>query len=329
MSILVTGGAGYIGAHVVRLLQERGEKIVVVDDLSSGRAERIGDAHLLQVDISRDEAYRQLTDVMVDEDVEAVIHFAARKQVQESVERPSWYYRQNVGGIATLTRAMYDAGIDRMIFSSSAAVYGTPGEALVTEATPTAPINPYGETKLIGEMLLRDCERAWNLKWVGLRYVNAAGVGWDDLADPATLNLILIVLQRLHEKRTPQIFGDKYPTPDGTCVRDYIHVMDLAQAHLAALDALRDGRLEHQVFNVGTGVGTSVSEIIAGLRRELGWEFPVEVIAARPGDGAQLVADPNLIQAEIGWKAQRNVQQILSSAVSAWQQSKKRIEIPS
>lgn len=329
MSILVTGGAGYIGAHVVRMLSERGEQVVVVDDLSSGKAERIGDAQLVQVDISRDEAYRKLTDAMVDYDVDAVIHFAARKQVGESVERPSWYYRQNLGGIANLTRAMYDAGVDRMIFSSSAAVYGIPEAALVSEDAPTQPINPYGETKLVSEMLMRDCERAWGMKWVALRYFNAAGVGWDDLADPATMNLIPIVLQSLHEKRTPKVFGDDYPTTDGTCIRDYIHVSDLADAHLVAMDALREGTLEHNEFNVGTGVGTSVAQIIAGMRQQLGWDFPVETVERRSGDPAELVADPTRIKREMGWEARHGVDQILASAVQAWQASKKRIEIPS
>lgn len=329
MSILVTGGAGYIGAHVVRMLSERGEQVVVVDDLSSGKAERIGDAQLVQVDISRDEAYRKLTDAMVDYDVDAVIHFAARKQVGESVERPSWYYRQNLGGIANLTRAMYDAGVDRMIFSSSAAVYGIPEAALVSEDAPKQPINPYGETKLVSEMLMRDCERAWGMKWVALRYFNAAGVGWDDLADPATMNLIPIVLQSLHEKRTPKVFGDDYPTTDGTCIRDYIHVSDLADAHLVAMDALHEGTLEHNEFNVGTGVGTSVAQIIAGMRQQLGWDFPVETVERRPGDPAELVADQTRIKREMGWEARHGVDQILASAVQAWQASKKRIEIPS
>ncbi len=374
MSILVTGGAGYIGAHVVRLLHERGEQVIVADDLSTGQLERIGEAKLLRIDISRDEAYRQLTDAMVDQDVDAVIHFAARKQVGESVERPSWYYRQNVGGLANLTRAMYDAGVDRMIFSSSAAVYGRPSVVPVDENMPTNPISPYGETKLIGEMLLADCETAWNLQWISLRYFNAAGTGWPDLADPATLNLIPIVLQNLFEGQTPKVFGNDYPTADGTCVRDYVHVVDLATAHLAALDNLLAGRpgnlgsdclqtsgrsgstggwnaqnpaskpvgvglavvgetlledgVRGNIYNVGTGKGTSVQQILSGLQQSLGWEFPYEVTDRRKGDPVELVADCTRIQTDLGWQARLGVEEILESTVSAWQTGKKHIKIP-
>ncbi len=327
MTILVTGGAGYIGAHVVRMLQERGQRVVVVDDLSYGDPSRIGDAKLVKVDISTDASYRMLTDTMIDEDVDAVIHFAARKQVGESVSRPSWYFRQNVGGMANLTRAMYDAGVRKMIFSSSAAVYGMPQVSVVAEDMQKEPINPYGQTKLIGEQLLEDCEKAWGLQWVALRYFNVAGAGSDDLSDPATLNLVPMVLDRLSRGQAPIIFGEDYPTPDGTCVRDYIHVADLADAHLRALDALDEGALQHRAFNVGTGQGTSVREIVEGLQQVSGWNFPIEVEGRRPGDPPQLIGDAARIREEMGWEAQNGVTEILQSAWDAWQAGPRRIDV--
>ena len=237
MSILVAGGAGYIGAHVVRLLLERGEEVVVVDDLSYGTPERVKGASLVELDVASGQAPQTLAEVMDSHGVTAVIHFAARKQVGESVARPAWYYQQNIGGMANVLAAMEDAGVDQMIFSSSAAVYGMPPVEVVPEDIDCRPINPYGETKLIGEWMMADCERAWDLKWIGLRYFNVAGAGWDDLGDMATLNLIPMVLDRLAKGETPKIFGTDYPTPDGTCIRDYIHVRDLAVAGEGALAA--------------------------------------------------------------------------------------------
>lgn len=328
MSILVTGGAGYIGAHVVRLLQQRGDKVIVADNLSTGRADRIGDAVLVNVDVATDEARTLLANVMVDEDVEAVIHFAARKQVGESVERPAWYYQQNVGGLANVLMAMGETGVDKMIFSSSAAVYGMPPVEVVSEDIEKHPINPYGETKLIGEWMMADCERAWGLNWIGLRYFNVAGAGWPDLADPATLNLVPMVLDRLARGDSPKIFGTDYDTPDGTCIRDYIHVMDLAEAHIFAMDALEKGKPEHRSFNVGTGIGTSVREIVDGLRRVSGWDFPAEELERRAGDPPQLIGDPMSIAVDLGWKANFGVDEILESAWEAWQQGPRKIDVP-
>ncbi len=328
MSILVCGGAGYIGAHVVRLLQQRGEKVVVVDDLSTGRADRIGDAKLIRLDVASDGAVETLARAMTDEDVTACIHFAALKQVGESVQRPAWYYRTNIGGLANLLLAMQDAGVDQMIFSSSAAVYGMPNVPEVPEDIDCAPINPYGETKLIGEWLMADCERAWGLKWIGLRYFNVAGAGWPDLADPAVLNLVPMVLDRLARGDSPKIFGTDYPTPDGTCVRDYIHVMDLAEAHIHALDHLGSGALAHHTFNVGTGIGTSVRQIIEGLQEVSGWAFPVEEQGRRAGDPPELIGDPLRIAVELDWKANLGVSEILESAWEAWQQGPRRIAVP-
>lgn len=328
MSILVCGGAGYIGAHVVRLLAQRGQKVVVVDDLSTGQKERIGDAKLIQLDVARDEAVTVLANTMVDEDVTGVIHFAARKQVGESVARPMWYYRQNIGGLANVLTAMNEAAVDQMIFSSSAAVYGMPDVEMVSEDLEGHPINPYGETKLIGEWMMADCQRAWDLKWIGLRYFNVAGAGWPDLADPATLNLIPMVLDRLERGESAKIFGTDYPTPDGTCIRDYIHVLDLAEAHLAALEALTQGQPKHHTYNVGTGLGTSVREIIDGLRRVTDWEFPVEEMERRAGDPPKLIGDPLSIGVDLGWKANHGLDEILESAWEGWQAGPRPITVP-
>ena len=224
MSILVCGGAGYIGAHVVRLLRQRGDRVVVVDDLSTSNAARVGDTPLVRLDVATDEARSTLSTLMMDEDVTAVIHFSARKQVGESVKRPAWYYAQNIGGMANVLAAMEDAGVDQMIFSSSAAVYGMPTAEVVTEDMAGHPINPYGETKLIGEWMMADCERAWDLKWIGLRYFNVAGAGWPDLADPAIMNLIPMVLDRLERGESAKIFGADYDTPDGTCIGDPLSI---------------------------------------------------------------------------------------------------------
>ncbi|MDC4232626.1 UDP-glucose 4-epimerase GalE [Actinomyces sp. B33] len=329
MSILVCGGAGYIGAHVVRLLLQRGERVVVVDDLSTGSADRIGEAALVRLDVASDEAPTVLANTMVDEDVTAVIHFAARKQVGESVERPMWYYQQNIGGLANVLAAMNEAGVDQMIFSSSAAVYGMPPVETVAEDTECHPINPYGETKLIGEWMMADCQRAWDLKWIGLRYFNVAGAGWADLADDAVMNLVPMLLDRLERGESAKIFGDDYDTPDGTCIRDYIHVLDLAEAHVAALDVLSEGRQpEHHTYNVGTGLGTSVREIVDGLRRVIGWDFPVEVLGRRAGDPPKLIGDPLSIGVDLGWKANRGVDEILESAWEGWQAGPRRFDPP-
>lgn len=320
MSILVAGGAGYIGAHVVRLLLERGDEVIVVDDLSYGTPERVKGADLVQLDVASGGAVETLTDLMEARGVTAVIHFAARKQVGESVARPSWYYQQNVGGLANMLLAMERARVDQMIFSSSAAVYGMPPVEVVPEDTECHPINPYGETKLIGEWMMADCERAWGLRWAGLRYFNVAGAGWDDLGDMATLNLIPMVMERLANGDTPKIFGEDYPTPDGTCIRDYIHVRDLATAHVAALDYLAGGQeMSEHVFNVGTGKGSSVREVVDRVIAVTGLDVRPEVLDRRAGDPPQLIGDATRIGEVLGWHAEHDLDDIVTSSFSAWQ----------
>ncbi|MFD1506700.1 UDP-glucose 4-epimerase GalE [Georgenia yuyongxinii] len=326
MSTLVIGGAGYIGAHVVRLLLERGQDVVVVDDLSTGAADRVGQATLAELDVAGPGAQETLEKLMAERGVTAVIHFAAKKQVGESVARPAWYYQQNVGGLANVLAAMENADVKHMIFSSSAATYGMPDVALVTEDTDCRPINPYGETKLIGEWMLADCERAWGLRWSALRYFNVAGAGWPELGDPAVLNLVPMVLDRLERGERPKIFGDDYPTPDGTCIRDYIHVLDLAQAHLAAMDYLEgDAALAEHVFNVGTGEGASVRQVVDTLGEVSGLDTTADVEPRRPGDPPQLIASPDRIGKVLGWKAEHRLEDIVRSAWQAWQAGPRRI----
>ena len=320
MSILVAGGAGYIGAHVVRLLLERGEDVIVVDDLSYGPPARVAGATLVELDVASGDAVETLTDLMERRGVTAVIHFAARKQVGESVARPAWYYQQNVGGLANMLLAMDQARVDQMIFSSSAAVYGMPPVEVVPEDIDCRPINPYGETKLIGEWMMADAERAWGLRWAGLRYFNVAGAGWDDLGDMATLNLIPMVLERLANGETPKIFGTDYPTPDGTCVRDYIHVKDLAAAHIAALDYLAGGQeMTEHVFNVGTGTGSSVREVVSKVIASTGLDREPEELDRRAGDPPQLIGDASRIGRVLGWKPEHDLDDIVSSSFTAWQ----------
>jgi UDP-glucose 4-epimerase len=327
MTTLVTGGAGYIGAHVVRLLQQRGEDVVVVDDLSTGDASRIGGATLVELDLAACDAVDALTRVMTEHRVDAVVHFAARKQVGESVARPAWYYQQNVGGMANLITAMENAGVDRLVFSSSAATYGQPDVELVDEKLAGHAINPYGETKVVGEWLGRAAGVAWGLRFVALRYFNVAGAGWPELGDPAVLNLVPMVLDRLERGERPKIFGDDYPTPDGTCIRDYIHVLDLARAHLAALDYLDNDAREHDAFNVGTGAGSSVREVIDEIGRVSGLDTTPDIEPRRPGDPALLVGSPVLIERTLGWKAEAGLPEIIASAWEAWQAGPRRIDV--
>jgi UDP-glucose 4-epimerase len=324
MSVLVTGGAGYIGAHVTRLLRNRGDAVVVLDDLSSGNAARVGDAPLVQVDLAAQEATEKLTGVLAEYNVEAVMHIAAKKQVGESAARPAWYYEQNVGAMSHLLQAMQSAGVSKLMFSSSAATYGIPelsGAGLLREDVPPAPISPYGETKLVCEWMMRAAARAWGLRGVGLRYFNVAGSGWPDLGDPTVFYLIPIVLRALTSGRQPTVFGTDYPTPDGTCIRDYVHILDLADAHLTALDYLDEAERAYDVFNVGTGTGASVLAVLAQVAASTG--LPVEPTMAprRPGDPAKLVADVSRIKDTLGWQARHPLGAMVDSAWEAWQVS--------
>lgn len=319
MSVLVTGGAGYIGSHVVRLLAERGDDVVVVDDLSNGFPRRVTGHPIVELDLAAEGADSALESAFREHDVSAVIHFAAKKQVGESVEHPLWYYRQNVGGLTNLLSAMERTGVDRLVFSSSAAVYGMPDVDLVHEDTSRLPINPYGQTKLIGEWMIDNARVATGMRAVSLRYFNVAGAGWPELADTAVMNLVPIVLDRVERGEAPVIFGDDYSTPDGTCIRDYVHVTDLAQAHIAALDYMTTEAPAQTVFNVGTGEGSSVAEVIDEIGRALGRPLHPVRGSRRQGDPPRLVADVSRIAAELSWKAEYGLADIVQSAIAARQ----------
>lgn len=319
MTILVTGGAGYIGSHVVRLLLEANEKVVIVDDLSTGYPDRNPSVPIVEFNLADVDATEKLIRTFQQYDVDSVIHFAARKQVGESVEQPMYYYDQNVNGMRHLLDAMQSTAVDVLVFSSSAAVYGMPDLDIVDEKTPCEPINPYGETKLINEWMSRDAARAWGLKFVALRYFNVAGAGHPDLGDKAALNLIPMVMERIERGEAPRIFGDTYPTSDGTCIRDYIHVQDLAEAHIAALEALRAGPLDSDVLNVGTGRGSSVREMVDQIIDETGTDLEAIVEPPRAGDPARLVAATERMTSTLGWNACHDVRDMIRSAWEAWQ----------
>ncbi|MFT4289183.1 UDP-glucose 4-epimerase GalE [Nocardioides sp.] len=321
-AVLVTGGAGYIGSHVVSVLLARGDSVVVVDDLSSGLRERIPDGvPLVEVDLAAPGATAVLTETLRSHGVEAVVHLAGRKQVAESVARPAWYYRQNVDGLLALHDAMSAAMVTRLVFSSSAAVYGDvrPGpDGRVCEDDPTTPISPYGQTKLAGEWLNRAAGEAWGLRAVNLRYFNVAGAASPELADRGAANLIPMVFERLARAESPLVFGADYPTSDGTCVRDFIDVRDLADAHVAAL-AYLDGEMAHgDVFNVGTGQGASVAEVVATVGRVTGIAVEPVVVDRRPGDPARVVAEVSRIAEALGWQARIGLDDMVASAWQGW-----------
>ena len=317
MTILITGGTGYIGSHVSRLLQHRGQKVVSVDNLTSGLMSRLGEAQLVQLDLSAPNAQEVLTNLMREHQVTAVIHLAAQKQVGVSVEQPEWYYKQNIDGMANLLLAMRANNVTRLVFSSSAATYGMPDLALVPEDIICQPINPYGETKLIGEWMTANASKAWGLHAANLRYFNVAGAGWPELADTAVMNLVPIVFEALEQGKSPKVFGNDYPTADGSCVRDYVHVLDLAEAHLAALDYLEQDSRPHATFNVGTGVGSSVFEVLNMVREVSGINFEPEVVPRRAGDPPALCANVDRIRETLGWTARYGLRDIIQSAWDA------------
>ncbi|MCM1972698.1 MULTISPECIES: UDP-glucose 4-epimerase GalE [Streptomyces] len=316
MTWLITGGAGYIGAHVVRAMCEAGERTVVYDDLSTGISERVPDGVPLVVGSTLDAEH--VTRALVDHDVSGVVHLAAKKQVGESVRQPLVYYRENIEGLRVLLESVTRVGVPSFVFSSSAAVYGMPDVHLVTEETPCLPISPYGETKLAGEWLVRATARATGLSTACLRYFNVAGSAAPELADVGVYNLIPMVFERLTANDPPRIFGDDYPTPDGTCIRDYIHVADLAEAHVAAARALRTSPGRDLTLNIGRGEGVSVREMIDRINAITGYDRPPTVTPRRPGDPARVVASADRAATELAWKAKHDVQDMISSAWEGW-----------
>ena len=317
MTTLVTGGTGYIGAHIVDLLRGQGRSVVIVDDIVTGIEERVPGVPIERLDLSEDATVVRLRELMIEHDVDEVVHLAARKQVGESVQRPTWYFKQNLGGLANLLAAMGEAGVSRLVFSSSAAVYGNGAGVPLLETDETRPVNPYGETKLVGEWMIRDEAASRSLRAISLRYFNVAGAARPELADRAVLNLIPMVFQKLAEGENPVIFGDTYDTADGTCVRDFVHVADLADAHLAALSRLHEQADGFDVFNVGTGRGYSVRDVVKEVAVVSGIDVHPSVEAPRSGDPDSVVADVDKIGRVLGWSATRSLTDMVSSAWSA------------
>lgn len=317
MAVLVPGGAGYIGSHVVRALIDRGEDVVVIDNLENGHRRAVHPrARFYEGDI-RDRAF--LDSVLEQEkDIDAVIHFAANSLVGESMTNPLKYYDNNVNGTRVLLEALRDHGIRRVVFSSTAATYGEPEQVPIMETDRTEPTNPYGETKLAMEKMFKWEDAADDLKYVSLRYFNACGadasgeIGEDHHPESHLIPLILQV--PLGKRGTISIYGDDYPTKDGTCIRDYIHVTDLADAHIRAVDYLRDGN-DSNIFNLGNGVGFTVREVVDTARKVTGHPIPAEVTARRSGDPAQLIASSDKAKEVLGWNPQHDsLEEIIASA---------------
>jgi UDP-glucose 4-epimerase len=317
MAVLVTGGAGFIGSHMVARLLDARRDVVVVDDLSSGHREVVPpDVPFVAANVADRAA---MTTVLQQHHVDAIVHFAARIQVGESVTAPRLYWTGNVAATAYLLECALDAGVRSFILSSTAAVYGTPERVPIVESDPTRPINPYGETKLTIERMLASYRHAYGLRYAALRYFNAAGAdasrGLGERHDPETHLIPLVLDAALGRRQAITVFGRDYDTPDGTCIRDYIHVIDLVDAHLAALEYLERGG-ESGAFNLGTGTGYSVDQVIHVCESVTGREIPVVYGPRREGDPAILVASPQLAQERFGWKATRSLERI---AADAWE----------
>ncbi|GAA0607235.1 UDP-glucose 4-epimerase GalE [Kribbella sandramycini] len=314
MTWLVSGGAGYIGAHVVRAFLADGIDVVVVDDLSSGKAEFVPDGvPFVQANLLDGDAVRGAL-----AGVSGVVHLAGYKYAGVSVERPLHTYTQNVSAMVSLLEAMDAVGVRNLVFSSSAGVYGTPTDEVVTEETAPAPESPYGETKLIGEWLLRDQAAATELHHTSLRYFNVVGSGDPEVYDASPYNLFPIVCNLLSQGKTPQIYGTDHPTPDGTSVKDYVHVADLARAHVAAARALDGGTKLAPVYNLGSGTGTSVRQIMDAARRVTGIDFTPGETPRRPGDPSRVVANGDLATRDLGWQNTHTVDEMFASAWAAW-----------
>lgn len=315
MAILVTGGAGYIGSHTVAELLDQGKEVVVIDNLQSGHRDALLGGKLYEGDL-RDKAL--LAKLFSENDIEAVIHFAANSLVGESMQKPVKYYDNNVYGTLCLLEAMDEANVRKIVFSSTAATYGEPDKVPIEESDPTNPTNVYGETKLTMERMMSWFDKVLGIKYVALRYFNAAGahpsgkIGEDH--SPET-HLIPLIIQAAQGKRSAiSVFGDDYPTADGTCVRDYIHVSDLADAHVLAVQHLLAGG-ESDVFNLGNGQGFSVKEVIAKVQEVTGRSFPVEISPRRAGDPAVLIASSDKARKVLGWNPSRNrLDDIIASA---------------
>jgi UDP-glucose 4-epimerase len=316
MTWLITGGAGYIGAHVVRAMQAQDIPVVVLDDLSSGHRSFVTESTPFVHGSVVDQV--AVHKALADHGCTGAIHLAGFKYAGVSVERPLHTYEQNVTGAQVLLGVMNDLGLRHLVFSSSAAVYGTPDVDLVTEDLPGHPESPYGESKLISEWLIRDVARVSDLRHTSLRYFNVVGSGYPDIFDTSPHNLFPLVLKALSEGRRPVVRGTNYPTPDGSCVRDYVHVADVADAHVAAARAIEDGKSLEPVYNLGGGEGVSVLQIMTAMADVTGIDFTPEIADRRPGDPARIVASGALAARDLDWASRRTLTDCVSSAWEAW-----------
>ena len=327
MTWLVTGGAGYIGSHVVRAFIADGIPAVVIDDLSSGHRSFVrGDVPFYEGSILQRELLDQ---IFTQHKISGVVHLAGFKYAGVSVSQPLHTYTQNVTGMVTLLESMAAHDVANFVFSSSAAVYGTPTTDLVSEQEPTHPESPYGESKLIGEWLLLDQARATDsdrtpLRHTSLRYFNVVGSGYEDLRDTSPHNLFPVIFERLVAGEVPYINGNDYPTPDGTCVRDYVHVSDLAISHVSAAEALEASRPLQPVYNLGSGSGLSVRQIMDAVAGVTGIEFTPEIRPRRPGDPARIVATGDLAARDLDWQMRHSVDEMVASAWAARQAAEQR-----
>lgn len=315
--ILVTGGAGYIGSVVTEALVNRGREPVVLDNLTQGhRAAVVPGVELVEADLQDRLALERL---FARHKIDVVIHLAALALVSESVAQPLRYYRENMSGLLNLLEAMHRAGVKQMVFSSTAAVYGLAQQFPITEDCPVGPINPYGWTKLIGEQILADCHDAYGLNFASLRYFNVAGAteSFGEAHHPESHLIPRVLEVALDQRRHLQVYGTDYDTPDGTCIRDYIDVRDLAEAHILAVEKARKGRA---IYNLGNDRGYSVREVVGCAETVTGRQIPCVELSRRPGDPPKLVASHEKIRTELGWQPHRGLQEMIASAW-AWRQT--------
>jgi len=310
--VLVTGGAGYIGAHVAAELLKSGYSIRIYDDFSNGLHRRVDGKFRDIVDGDMLDRVKLLSAL---DGIDAVIHLAAKKSVEESVKDPLKYYENNVGGTLNLLGAMAAKGVKQLVYSSSAAVYSPNDKVAVLEDDPTAPLSPYGASKLLSEQLISSVGSAEQISNISLRYFNVVGSNIAEFGDNSKDNLVPKVFLALKNGKRPQIYGSDYPTPDGTCIRDYIHVQDLALAHLAALKKVESGYIS-QVYNVGSGKGYSVKEMMDQISKSLGRDINPELSPARAGDSPKLIASIDKIKEQLGWSPKASLEEMIDSA---WQ----------
>jgi UDP-glucose 4-epimerase len=316
MSILVLGGAGYIGSHAVDQLIHKNYEVVVIDNLQTGHKQAIHDKAVFYQGDIRDKAFLQ--EIFTKESIDGVIHFAASSLVGESVEKPLMYFNNNVYGTQVLLEVMEEFGVKQIVFSSTAATYGEPKEMPIVETMPTNPENPYGESKLMMEKMMKWCDQAYGMRYVALRYFNVAGAKSDasigEDHDPET-HLVPIILQAaLGQREYLGIYGDDYDTPDGTCIRDYVYIEDLIAAHIAALEYLQKGN-ESNIFNLGSNNGYSVKEMLEAAREVTGKEIPAKILPRRAGDPSKLVASSEKAKQVLGWQPKvTDIKEIIKTA---------------